>query len=107
MSHRLFRTLIFALLTVGAAISAAELGWLLRQGFGTLGFSQKAFALSTVAAGALLVAGALRLKSSLLSALRWYEHAVLLEITISQVFLYTSEQLAASLNLLAYSCSGS
>jgi len=99
--HRLFRELIFALLIAGAAISAAELGWLLRHGFGDLSFSQKAFALSTIAADALLVVGALRLKFSLLSALRWYEHAVLLEITVSQVFLYTSEQLAASLNLFA------
>jgi hypothetical protein len=99
--HRLFRELIFALLVAGAAISAAELGWLLRHGFGDLAFSQKAFAVSTIAADALLVVGALRLKSSLLSALQWYEHAVLLEITVSQVFLYTSEQLAASLNLFA------
>ena len=99
--HRLFRVLIFALMTGGAAISSAELGWLLRHGFGALSFSQKAFALSTLAADVLLLIGALRLKSSLLSALHWYEHAVLLEITVSQVFLYTSEQLAASLNLAA------
>jgi hypothetical protein len=100
-NHHLFRALLFALLIGGAAISGAELGWLLRNGFGTLSFSQKAFALSTLAADALLVVGALRLKFSLLSALHWYEHAVLLEITVSQVFLYTSEQLAASLNLAA------
>ena len=93
--------LIFTLLIGGAAISGAELGWLLRHGFGALAFSQKAFALSTLAADALLLVGALRLRSSLLSALSWYEHAVLLEITVSQVFLYTSEQLAASLNLAA------
>jgi hypothetical protein len=100
-NHRLFRVLIFALLIGGAAISSAELGWLLRHGFGTLTFSQKAFALSTLAGDALLLVGALRLKSSLLSALHWYDHAVLLEITLGQVFLYTSEQLAASLNLAA------
>ncbi len=100
-SHPLFRALIFALLLAGAATSGAELGWLLRNGFSTLAFSQKAFALSTVAADALLLVGALRLRFSLLSALHWYEHAVLLEITVSQVFLYTSEQLAASLNLAA------
>ena len=33
-----------------------------------------------------LLVGALRLSTSLLSALHWYEHAVLLEITVSQVF---------------------
>ncbi|HET8893442.1 MAG TPA: hypothetical protein VFM96_05045 [Gaiellaceae bacterium] len=100
-SHRLFRTLIFALLAAGVAISSAELGWLLRHGVSGLTFSQKAFAASTLAADALLAIGALRLKMSLLTALHWYEHAVLLEITVSQVFLYTSEQLAASLNLAA------
>lgn len=99
--HRLFRTLIFALLAAGVIVSGAELGWLLRHGAGRLAFSQKAFAVSTLAADTLLVIGALRLKSSLLAALHWYEHAVLLEITISQVFLYSSEQLAASLNLAA------
>ena len=100
-SHRLFRTLIFLLLAAGVAISGAELGWLLRNGVSGLAFSEKAFAASTLAADALLAIGALRLKSSLLTALHWYEHAVLLEITVSQVFLYTSEQLAASLNLAA------
>ena len=99
--HQLFRAMLFALLAGGAVISSAELGWLLRNGFGTLTFSQKAFALSTLAADGLLLVGALRLRFSLLSALHWYEHAVLLEITVSQVFLYTSEQLAASLNLAA------
>lgn len=98
-SHRLFRTLIFALLAAGIAISSAELGWLLRHGVNELTFSQKAFAASTLGADALLAIGVVRLRSSLLAALHWYEHAVLLEITVSQVFLYTSEQLAASLNL--------
>ncbi len=100
-SHHLFRSLIFTLLAAAVAVSGVELGWLLRDGFGGLPFSQKAFALSTVAADALLLVGALRLRFSLLSTLQWYEHAVLLEITVSQVFLYTSEQLAASLNLFA------
>jgi hypothetical protein len=100
-SHRLFRTLIFALLITGVVVSGAELGWLLRHGPGRLAFSQKAFALSTIAADGLLAIGATRLRSSLLASLHWYEHAVLLEITVSQVFLYSSEQLAASLNLAA------
>lgn len=100
-SHRLFRRLIFILLAAGVAISSAELGWLLRHGVSGLAFSQKAFAVSTLAADVLLAVGALRLTSSLLAALHWYEHAVLLEITVSQVFLYTSEQLAASVDLAA------
>ena len=100
-THRLFRRFIFGLLVAGVAISGGELGWLLRDGLSGLTFSQKAFAASTLAADSLVAIGALRLKSSLIAALHWYEHAVLLEITVSQVFLYTSEQLAASLNLAA------
>lgn len=98
-SHRCFRLVVFAALAVGAAISAAEAGWLLRNGLGQLSFSQKAFTLTTVAADALLVTGAILLSRSVLIALHWYEHAVLLEITVAQVFLYTSEQLVATLNL--------
>ncbi len=99
--HRLFRQGVFALLGVAAAISAAEAGWLLRDGIGHLSFSQRAFAVTTVVADLALVIGAVRLSRSLLSALHWYDHAVLLEITVAQVFLYTSEQLAATLNLVA------
>jgi hypothetical protein len=99
--HRLFRQGVFALLGVAAAISAAEAGWLLRDGLGHLSFSQRAFTLTTVVADLALLIGATRLSRSLLSALHWYDHAVLLEITVGQIFLYTSEQLAATLNLVA------
>jgi hypothetical protein len=99
--HRLFRSGVFAALIVAATISAAELGWLLRDGIGHLSFSQRAFALTTIVADLALLIGATRLSRSLLSALHWYEHAVLLEITVAQIFLYSSEQLAATLNLIA------
>ena len=99
--HRLFRRAVFALLVVAAAISAAEAGWLLRDGLSNVSFSQRAFTLTTIVADLALLIGALRLSRSLLSALHWYDHAVLLEITVGQIFLYTSEQLAATLNLVA------
>jgi hypothetical protein len=100
-AHRLFRVGIYAVLVVAAAISAAEAGWLLRHGTGGFSFSRRAYAATTVASDALLLVGALRLRRSLLSALHWYDHAVLLEITVAQVFLYGSEQLAATLDLVA------
>jgi hypothetical protein len=100
-AHPRFRELIFALLIAGALISAGEVAWLLRNGLGALSFSQKAFALTTLVADALLLVGALRLRRSVLAALHWYEHAVLIEIVVGQVFLYSSEQLAATLNLAA------
>jgi hypothetical protein len=88
--HRLFREGVFTVLVAAAAISAAELGWLLRDGLGHLSFSQRAFALTTVVADLVLLVGAARLSHSLLSALHWYDHAVLLEITVAQVFLFSS-----------------
>ncbi|HWB22174.1 MAG TPA: hypothetical protein VG652_04745 [Gaiellaceae bacterium] len=100
-AHPRFRQLIVALLLGGALVSAGELAWLLRNGFGSLTFSQQAFALTTLAVDAMLLVGALYLESSVLVALHWYEHAVLLEIVVGQVFLYSSEQLAATLNLAA------
>jgi len=99
--HRLFRWGVFCLLGVAAAISAAEAGWLLRDGIGHLSFSQRAFTLTTIVADLALLIGAIRLSRSLLSALHWYDHAVLLEITVGQIFLFDSEQLAATLNLVA------
>lgn len=98
-SHRLFRRGLFVVLIVAAAISAAEDAWLLRHGLAHLSFSQKAFTLTTLVADVMLLIGAFALRRSLLSALHWYEHAVVLEITVAQVFLYTSEQLAATVNL--------
>ncbi len=97
--HRLFRRGVFTTLIVAGAISAAEVGWLLRHGLARLAFSQKSFTLTTLVADGVLLIGAMQLRRSLLSALHWYDHAVLIEITVAQVFLYTSEQLAATLNL--------
>jgi hypothetical protein len=97
--HPLFRRALFSLLIVAGAVSAAEVSWLLRDGVTALSFSQRAFALTTIVADAALIVGAARLHRSLLIALHWYEHAILIEITLGQVFLFTSEQLAATLNL--------
>jgi hypothetical protein len=100
-AQRWFRLLLYAALAAGAAASAAEFAWLVRHGFDHLTFSQRAFGVSAAASDVAIVAGVIRLRTSLLGALHWYDHAVLIQITIGQVFLYTSEQLAASLNLVA------
>ncbi len=101
VAHPRFRLLVFSLLVAGVAVSIGETGWLLRHGVGRLSFSGRAYALTTLAADAMLVVGALALERSVLAALRWYEHAVLLQIVVGQIFLYSSEQLAATLNLFA------
>lgn len=99
--HRLFRRAVFGALALAALISATEVAWLLRHGLGHLSFSEQGFTLTTLLSDLILLGGALRLSRSLLSALRWYDHAVLLDITVAQVFLYSSEQLVATLNLAA------
>ena len=99
--HRLFRRFLFALLLAAAAVSATEVGWLLRNGVSRLSFSQAAFAITTLVADGAVLIGAIALGRSLLAALHWFDHAVLIEITVAQVFLFTSEQLAATLNLFA------
>ena len=101
VAHPRFREFLFAVLLGAAAVSAAEVGWLVRHGVSDLTFSQRAFTLTTVVSDAALAVGAAKLSSSLLTALHWYDHAVLIQITVGQVFLYTSEQLAATLNLAA------
>jgi hypothetical protein len=100
-AHPRFRLLVYAVLVVAAAISIAETAWLVRHGVGRLTFSQRAFALTTIVADAMLVLGAIDLPRSVYRSLRWYEHAVLLEITVGQIFLYTSEQLEATGDLVA------
>jgi len=99
-AHPLFRAGVFAVLALAAVVSAVEAAWLLRDGFSALSFSEAMFVLTTLVSDAMLLAGAFALRRSLLAALHWYDHAVLLQIGVGQVFLYGSEQLAATLNLI-------
>lgn len=101
VAHPRFRVLVFAFLAGGVAVSVGETGWLLRHGIGRLSFSGRAYAITTIVADGMLIVGALALERSLLAALHWYDRAVLLQVMVGQVFLYTSEQLAATANLAA------
>ena len=100
-AHPRFRALIFALLIAGVVVSAGELGWLLRNGLGAAHLQPAGVRGHHGRHGRAVAVGALRLARSCSAALHWYEHAVLLEIVVGQVFLYSSEQLAATLNLAA------
>ncbi|HKU58491.1 MAG TPA: hypothetical protein VJP39_02700 [Gaiellaceae bacterium] len=99
--HPRFRQLVLAVLAAAALVSAGEIAYFLRHGVHPLSGGTRAFVVVTVVADAMALVGALELRRSLLRALHWYDHAILLEITVGQVFLYASQQLAASLNLLA------
>lgn len=99
--HPRFRQLVLAIIAVSALVSAGEIAYFLRRGIHPLPGGERAFLVVTIVADAMALVGALELRRSLLRALHWYDHAILIEITIGQVFLYASQQLAASLNLLA------
>jgi hypothetical protein len=100
-AHPRFRELVLGVLAVAALVSAIEIGVLLRHGLAGLSTGDRAFALTTVAADLALLVGAVQLRTSVLRALHWYDHAILIEITVGQVFLYASQQLTATLNLVA------
>jgi hypothetical protein len=99
-THPRFRQLVFGVLAAAALVSAIEIAILLRNGFGALSTGDRAFAAATVAADLALLIGAFELRASVLRALHWYDHAILIEITVGQVFLYASQQLTATLNLI-------
>jgi hypothetical protein len=100
-AHPRFRELVLGVLAAAAIVSAVEIGILLRHGFAGLSTGDRAFAAATVVADLALVVGAVQLRTSVLRALHWYDHAILIEITFGQVFLYASQQLTATLNLVA------
>jgi hypothetical protein len=64
------------------------------------GFSEWAAVVSTLVAGAFTVIGAFRLRTSRLVALRWFERGLLVEILVTQVFVFDQEQLAGLIGLV-------
>jgi hypothetical protein len=63
------------------------------------GFVEWATVVSTLAAGVLIVIGAVRLPRSRVSALGWFERGLLVEILVTQVFVFQQRQLAGLLGL--------
>jgi hypothetical protein len=63
------------------------------------GFVEWATVVSTLAAGMLIVIGAVRLPRSRVSALGWFERGLLIEILVTQVFVFQQHQLGGLLGL--------
>jgi hypothetical protein len=63
------------------------------------GFVEWATLASTLAAGVLIVIGAFLLPRSRLSALRWFERGLLVEIVVTQVFVFQQHQLGGLVGL--------
>ncbi len=66
---------------------------------GVRGFEEWATVLSSGVSGALIVVGVVRLRHHRLSAYRWFERGMLVQIFVTQVFEFAQEQLAGVLGL--------
>ena len=64
------------------------------------GFVEWATVASTLAAGVLILIGAFMLPRSRLSALQWFERGLLVEILVTQVFVFQQHQLGGLLGLV-------
>ncbi len=67
---------------------------------GVKGFEEWATVLSSGVSGALIVVGVARLKHHRLSAYRWFERGMLVQIFVTQVFEFAQEQLAGVAGLV-------
>ncbi|MEX1009515.1 MAG: hypothetical protein WD271_16990, partial [Acidimicrobiia bacterium] len=63
------------------------------DGRGIRGFAEWASVVSSLVAGVLIVIGAIRLRRSRLDALRWFDRGLLVEILVTQVFVFQQRQL--------------
>jgi hypothetical protein len=67
---------------------------------GIKGFEEWATVISSGVSGALIVVGVVRLRHHRLSAYRWFERGVLVQIFVTQVFEFAQEQLAGVFGLV-------
>jgi hypothetical protein len=86
----LFIALVKVVSAVGFALDDA----------GIHGFAEWASVLSSLVAGTLIVVGAIRLPRSRVDALRWFDRGLLVEILVTQVFVFEQRQLAGLIGLV-------
>lgn len=87
---------LLLVIAVGKVLTAVSLA--LDHG-GVHGFAEWASVVSSLVAGALLVIGAIRLRHSRISAYRWFDRGLLVEILVTQVFVFQQRQLAGLIGL--------
>ncbi len=92
--------IVLNLLQLGAVVGVSLPGWL------TLGSTSGLSLAGGIASGAMVLVGLIFLRRSPKRAFQWFRRAVLVNIFITQIFLFYSSQLAAlsglGLNLLFY-----
>ena len=91
-------TWLFAILGVGALLTALLLAF---EDTELHGFTEWAYTVSTGVSGLLTVIGLFRIRSDRLAAYRWFERGVLVQIFVTQVFQFASQQLAGVTGLIA------
>jgi len=91
-------TWLFAVLGVGALLTALALALEDAQ---IRGFTEWAYTISSGVSGLLTVIGLFRIRTDRLEAYRWFERGVLVQIFVTQVFEFASQQLAGVTGLVA------
>jgi hypothetical protein len=91
-------TWLFAVLGVGALLTSVLLALEDAQ---IHGFTEWAYTISSGVSGLLTVIGLFRIRTDRLAAYRWFERGVLVQIFVTQVFQFASQELAGITGLLA------
>jgi hypothetical protein len=98
-THRWFtRAVTRWFVVIGSLQLVAALGFAADH-HGIRGFEEWATVVSSGISGALIVVGVVRLPSDRLSAYRWFERGVLVQIFVTQVFEFAQEQLGGVFGL--------
>jgi hypothetical protein len=94
-----FTIIVNTLLIIVAVVKVVTVVSLALDGRGVRGFAEWASVISSVVAGVLIVIGAFSLRRSKLAAYQWFERGLLVEILVTQVFVFAEEQLAGVIGL--------
>jgi hypothetical protein len=102
--HSLARSRWFKAVVIGwylaAGVAALAYPFVSEAGVTGLTFAEKGQVVSAAAAGALVVVGILRWRSSALTAYRWFESAVLVTLFVYEFFAFYQDQLRAVFGLV-------
>ena len=97
---RSFVVVVDGLLLFMAAAKVVSAFGLALDGNGIRGFAEWCSVISSLIAGALIVIGAIQLPRSRIDALRWFERGLLVEILVTQVFIFQQRQLEGLVGLV-------
>ncbi len=97
---RSFVVVVDALLLLMALVKVVGALVFALDGRGIHGFAEWASVISSLVGGTLIVIGAIRLPRSRVDALRWFDRGLLVEILVTQVFVFDQRQLAGLLGLV-------